>query len=80
MNRVQRHTIDATLFALAVLFLNWFIGWWHNGLKSGMFDLKSCWEGAGILLGAGSLAFLRFVVDSGLNSEKGKHPYKEGGE
>lgn len=78
MNRYQKYLIDAIIAAFALLFCFWGIGYWWNALGKATFDLKSCWDGVMALGAAGTLAAIKYIMDSLANSDKGKMPYDKG--
>ncbi|WP_050769608.1 hypothetical protein [Thermosinus carboxydivorans] len=78
MNRMQKYIIEALIGAFLLLFLFWAVGYWWNALGNAKFELKSCWDGVAALGAAGTLAAIKYIVDSVANSEQGKNPYEKG--
>ena len=75
MRKIQRYMIEAITAAFLLLFLFWSIGYFANALFGMHFEIKSCWDGFTTLGGAGVLAMVKYIVDSGLNSVKEGMPY-----
>ena len=57
---------------LTVLF-SWLYGYWSNGLYGTKFQVESCWTGIGAM-GMGFVGLCRYLIDSGLNSNKNEPP------
>lgn len=78
MNKIQRYLIEALIGAFLLLFLCWLVGYWWNALGGAKFELKSCWDGVAALGAGGTLAAIKYIMDSVANSEKHKNPYDGG--
>ena len=74
---MAKYIIEAIIFAFLILFADWNIGYWYNGVKSGAFDLKSCWDGFATLGGAGLMGIIKYITDSFKNSQQGHMPYED---
>ena len=76
MNDKQNGYFDSLMQKFKILFICWLIGFFANPIIFHKeFDLASVWQGWGVLASAGTLAILRFAIDSYANSPKGEHPY-----
>ena len=83
-------TISWSVFLYIIGFC-WLFGYWANALKGLKFDLGSCWQGIGIVVGGfGSIVAMakacwtkddidtkKYDIDSKYNSITGQMPKKE---
>ena len=76
MNKIQKYMIEAITGAFLLLFLFWTIGYFANALYGMHFEIRSCWDGFTTLGGAGVLAMVKYIMDSGWNSTRGDNPYE----
>lgn len=74
MNKMQQYLIEALMFAFFALFLLWAIGYVCNAVYGMHFELQSCWGGFQAIGGAGTLAAIKYVMDSWKNSPVGESP------
>lgn len=75
MDFIKKYIIEIFASMFIILFMFWGIGYWANALLNMHFELQSCWAGFAALGGSGTLACVKYFVDSWLNSNKGEHPY-----
>jgi len=77
MNWLQKHIavicMAFGLFSGMFVIVSWGIGYYANALFNMHFDLASCWSGIGAI-GVGLVGLLKWLVDSGLNTNKGDMP------
>ena len=72
MSWVKKHLIEIFACMFLLLFVFWSIGYFSNALFGTKFDIASCWGGFAALGGSGTLAAIKYFVDSWLNSPKGE--------
>lgn len=74
MNKMQQYLIEALMFAFFALFLLWAVGYVCNAVYGMHFELQSCWGGFQAIGGAGTLAAIKYIMDSWKNSPVGESP------
>lgn len=66
--------IEALMMSFLILFLLWAIGYVCNAVYGMHFELQSCWGGFQAIGGAGTLAAIKYIMDSWKNSPNGESP------
>lgn len=74
LNKMQRYMIEALMMSFLILFLLWAIGYVCNAVYGMHFELQSCWGGFQAIGGAGTLAAIKYIMDSWKNSPNGESP------
>lgn len=74
MNKMQEYLIEALMGSFLILFLLWAIGYVCNAVWGMHFELQSCWGGFQAIGGAGTLAAVKYIMDSWKNSPNGESP------
>jgi len=81
MDWLQKHiAVICMAFGLLTgifIIVSWGVGYYANALFGAKFDLASCWQGISAA-GVGLVGLLKWLIDSGLNSDKNKIPFGEG--
>jgi len=75
MNFITKHILEITILCYLFLFCAGMSGWFTNGMGWTKFDLGFIWQGVTTLFGPGVFGSIKYLADSGLNSEKGANPY-----
>ena len=70
----KKHIIEIFASMFILLFIFWSIGYFCNALFNVHFDLPSCWAGFAALGGSGTMAVLKYFVDSWLNTKREELP------
>lgn len=71
---MQQYMIEALMMSFLILFLLWAIGYVCNAVYGMHFELQSCWGGFQAIGGAGTLAAIKYIMDSWKNSPNGESP------
>ena len=71
---MQQYMIEALMMSFLILFLLWAIGYICNAVYGMHFELQSCWGGFQAIGGAGTLAAIKYIMDSWKNSPNGESP------
>lgn len=74
LNKMQQYMIEALMMSFLILFLLWAIGYVCNAVYGMHFELQSCWGGFQAIGGAGTLAAIKYIMDSWKNSPNGESP------
>lgn len=74
LNKMQQYMIEALMMSFLILFLLWAIGYVCNAVYGMHFELQSCWGGFQAIGGAGTLAAIKYIMDSWKNSPDGESP------
>ena len=75
---LHAYVLELLVCAFMILFLFWAFGYFANGLYGMKFDLQSCWGGFSAIGGAGTLAAIKYIMDSWKNTPEGEAPtYKK---
>lgn len=74
LNKMQQYMIEALMMSFLILFLLWAIGYICNAVYGMHFELQSCWGGFQAIGGAGTLAAIKYIMDSWKNSPNGESP------
>ena len=74
MNKMQEYLIEALMAAFLILFVLWAVGYVCNAVYGMKFELQSCWGGFQAIGGAGTLAAVKYIMDSWKNSPAGENP------
>lgn len=74
MNKMQEYLIEALMAAFLILFVLWAVGYVCNAVYGMKFELQSCWGGFQAIGGAGTLAAVKYIMDSWKNSPVGENP------
>ena len=71
---IHTYALELIIIAFMLLGLFWTIGYFANALGGYHFELQSCWGGFTAIGGAGTLAAIKYVMDSWKNSPEGEAP------
>lgn len=71
---IHTYVLELIITAFMLLGLFWTIGYFANALYGYHFELQSCWGGFTAIGGAGTLAAVKYVMDSWKNSPEGEAP------
>lgn len=74
MSKMQEYLIEALMAAFLILFILWAVGYVSNAVYGMHFELQSCWGGFQAIGGAGTLAAVKYIMDSWKNSPVGENP------
>ena len=74
MSKMQEYLIEALMAAFLILFVLWAVGYVCNAVYGMKFELQSCWGGFQAIGGAGTLAAVKYIMDSWKNSPDGENP------
>lgn len=74
MNKMQEYLMEALMLGFLSLFVLWAVGYICNAVYGMHFDLQSCWGGFQAIGGAGTLAAVKYIMDSWKNSPQGESP------
>ncbi|SHL00570.1 hypothetical protein SAMN05216582_13115 [Selenomonas ruminantium] len=74
MSKMQEYLIEALMAAFLILFVLWAVGYVCNAVYGMHFELQSCWGGFQAIGGAGTLAAVKYIMDSWKNSPVGENP------
>ena len=77
LNKMQEYLIEALMTAFLILFALWAVGYVCNAVYGMHFELQSCWGGFQAIGGAGTLAAIKYIMDSWKNSPEGESPVKK---
>lgn len=71
---IHTYVLELIIIAFMLLGMFWTIGYFANALWGYHFELQSCWGGFTAVGGAGTLAAIKYVMDSWKNSPEGEAP------
>lgn len=77
MNYIMTHVLEITILCYLLLFCSGMVAWVLNGIGIAKFDLGFVWQGVSTLFGPGVFGSIKYIADSGLNSDKGVSPYEQ---
>ena len=73
MNKMQEYLIEALMAAFILLFVLSAVGYVCNAVCGMKFELQSCLGGFQAIGGAGTLAAVKYIMDSWKNSSDGEN-------
>ena len=74
MNFIHHYVLEMIIVGFMLLGLFWAIGYFMNALYGYHFELQSCWGGFSAVGGAGTLAAVKYIMDSWKNTPEGEAP------
>jgi hypothetical protein len=74
MSFIHNYVLELIIISFILLGLCWAIGYFANALGGYHFELQSCWGGFSAIGGAGTLAAVKYIMDSWKNTPEGEAP------
>lgn len=74
MSFIHNYVLELIIISFILLGLCWAIGYFANALGGYHFELQSCWGGFTAVGGAGTLAAVKYIMDSWKNTPEGEAP------
>ena len=74
MSLIHNYVLELIIISFILLGLCWAIGYFANALGGYHFELQSCWGGFTAVGGAGTLAAVKYIMDSWKNTPEGEAP------